>query len=336
MTTLHATPTPLVDTTICHFLNSAGKPYQYVAIRTDITARKTGEEKLGRYAQELAEKNKELETVVYVASHDLRSPLVKVQGFGKELAGTCERLKTKFAKLPDAFEEKGETLQLLSEEVTEALSFIQAGVAKMDKLLAGFLRFSRLGRAALVIGPLDMNAMMREITRAIAFQIEQSGAAVEISDLPPCLGDATHINQVFSNLLDNALKCLDPTREGQINVSGYLEKRAGHLHGSRQWNRHCFGASRQSLRDLPSPQPVGRPRRRLGSEPQPPGRFGNLRRSGQSRRGDVPVDEMQAGLAGDGHDHAWPQRRRVHQGRTRDDARTADPRAVDARRNALR
>jgi signal transduction histidine kinase len=158
-----------------------------------------------------------------VASHDLRSPLVNIQGFTKELKRDCDRIRELISVGESGPARERELKTILSRDMPEAMEFIHAGVVKIDILLTGFLRFSRLGRAALTIRRLDMNATLASIAQTVEFQIKQVGLTLQIEPLPDCQGDAIQINQVFSNLIDNAIKYRNPNRPGLIQVSGRVE-----------------------------------------------------------------------------------------------------------------
>jgi PAS domain S-box-containing protein len=206
-----------------------GQPVRITAIR-DITERKQAEAERERLLRELARKNKELEAVIYVSSHDLRSPLVNIQGFSHRLSDACNELQ-KHAAAPGETGRPAPALQPIIEgKMRPSLHYILASVVKMDSLLNGLLRLSRLGRDALEIHPLDMNQIAKSAAAALAFQTQQSGGTIEIQPLPPCLGDATQVAQVLSNLLDNALKYRHPERAPAITISG-------EQHGSRA--RYC-------------------------------------------------------------------------------------------------
>jgi signal transduction histidine kinase len=185
----------------------------------EIDERVKAERQRDQLLRELQAKNKELEGIIYVSSHDLRSPLVNIQGFSRKLAKSCASLVNTLSDVTVPAEKHQELQQLLKETMPRSVEYITGSVEKMDSLLSGLLRLSRLGRAAITIENLDMNLLMSKITNSLAFQIESAGARITVENLLPCAGDAVQINQVFSNLLDNALKYRSPDRTLEIQVS---------------------------------------------------------------------------------------------------------------------
>jgi len=211
------------STTKVPLRDSRGNVTGIIGISRDITARKRAEDDRERLMETLALKNEELESVLYVTSHDLRAPLVNIQGFGNELSRSCDLIHSSLMDKVKATDMSEEVRTVLNKDVPEALGFILSSATRMDSLLSGLLRLSRLGQAAVNIGPLDMNAMLADVTKSMEYQVKEAGATVDIESLPPCLGDASQINQVFSNIFDNALKYLDESRPGMIHIYAKVE-----------------------------------------------------------------------------------------------------------------
>ena len=178
--------------------------------------------------EELKQKNKELETLVYVASHDLRSPLVNIQGFSQRLGKALDEFKRTLQDATSLAEVRAHLLPLLQERMPAALGYIRASGAKMDAIINGLLRLSRAGRMVLRAEPLDMDQLLQSAAASMAFQFQSAEADLQVAELPSCLADPVQVAQVFSNLLDNAIKYRDPGRPLRVRVEGRLEGRMAH------------------------------------------------------------------------------------------------------------
>ena len=199
-------------------------PLQFAVVVMDITARKQAESEREQLLLELERKNRDLESMVYIASHDLRSPLVNVQGFGASLRKYVGQISQKLAQEKPLDELRAEISPILLERIPKALSFIESSSAKMDSLINGLLRLSRVGRAQIQPELLDMERLIQTILDTSAFQIEKVGAKITIQHpLLECRGDRQQISQVFSNLIDNAIKYRDNDRPLVISINSYAE-----------------------------------------------------------------------------------------------------------------
>lgn len=192
-------------------------------LQASIRHREETEYDLADLNRTLWEQNHELETIVSVASHDLRSPLVNIQGFNKELDHSRLQLHALLQNHKLAPEYKREVMTILEGDIPESLQYIQAGAKKMETLLQGLLRFSRLGRLTLKFEELNMNTMIAGIIMGMEYQLKEKGISLQIEDLPHCSGDATLVNQLFFNLIDNAQKYVSPARPGMIRITGMRE-----------------------------------------------------------------------------------------------------------------
>jgi len=185
-----------VQTTIVPFLDDMGKPYQYIAIRSDITERKRVEEeiiglnetletKVKDRTVQLQEANNELESFSYSVSHDLRAPLRAVGGYAKILGEDYS--------------------QSLDEEANRLLKVIQENAKKMGMLIDDLLSFSKLGRKEMKKTTIDMGILAREVLFELSGSHEIP-ANITIHPLQHIVADYSLIYQVAFNLLSNAIK----------------------------------------------------------------------------------------------------------------------------------
>jgi signal transduction histidine kinase len=170
----------------------------------------------------LVRANEEVQRFAYIVSHDLRSPLVNVMGYTAELEQAGKTIDLQMTRVeteaPGLVEQ--DALTAAREDIPEAVGFIRASTEKMDRLINAILKLSREGRRHLAPETLDVGAMAERIADSVRHQIEAAGTEFVVGDIVPFESDRLSMEQIIGNLIDNAVKYLDPERRGRIEVSG--------------------------------------------------------------------------------------------------------------------
>lgn len=171
----------------------------------EIKKRQDVEEKLREYGKELERSNGELEEFAYVSSHDLQEPLRKIQAFSDLLV-----------------EEYGDKLG----GGDMYLDRIRKSASRMSRLIEDLLTFSRVTTKQAVPDNIDLNETMENVIADLHDRIKKErGEVVVKGTLPTVCSDATHMHQLFQNLVGNALKFHDAERPPKVTVSAKTTKK---------------------------------------------------------------------------------------------------------------
>lgn len=191
-------------------------------LEKEIVQRERSEKAVRASEERYRQMVKELRDFSTAVSHDLRAPLINFKGFSKEIKAALDVTRPVIDTALTALSEKRkkEVTAAFYEDIPEALDFIDASVSKMERLINSILKLSRLGRRELKPETLDMNEIVQDTLKSLGHQIKACGIEVSVRDLPETRADKVSMEQVFSNLLSNAINYLDPGRTGEIEIAG--------------------------------------------------------------------------------------------------------------------
>ena len=192
-------------------LDDAGRVLRLVGTVQDITERKRSDEAIQALNQELrarmdevAAVNKELEGFSYSVSHDLRAPLRAIDGYSRMLIE--------------------DYAQNVDGEGRRYLDVISANTKRMGQLIDDLLEFSRLGRKALLMSPVDLQELVKLVCDEARAMAPDRSIEFRIGTLPPARGDASMLRVVMTNLVSNAVKYSKGRDPAVVEIDGRADE----------------------------------------------------------------------------------------------------------------
>ncbi|XZF14068.1 sensor histidine kinase [Chitinophagaceae bacterium MMS25-I14] len=175
-----------------------GNVIGFSKVTRDLTERKLAEETQQKYLEQLETRNREMEQLAYIASHDLQEPLRTINNF-------LDLFRIKYSHIVD---EKGKMF----------IDVIMQSTGRMKELIKGVLDYSILGINQ-DIKEIDCNHLLQDVLKDLSLSISSTGASINVDPLPVIHGYNIELRQLFQNLISNAIKFRKPDTAPVINIS---------------------------------------------------------------------------------------------------------------------
>jgi PAS domain S-box-containing protein len=180
------------------YRNNAGRAIRILGTELDITDRKRMEEALREKERELQRSNVDLQAYAYTVSHDLQEPLRTITNYVQLLEQRCGPNR--------------------NESCQQFIPVVVQGTERMRDLLDGLLEFSRVGQDERPMMAVDCKVVLQDVLESLSVKIEETQAKISIDVLPTVQAWGGRLNQLFQNLIENALKYRKPDVLPEINI----------------------------------------------------------------------------------------------------------------------
>jgi PAS domain S-box-containing protein len=170
-----------------------------IHIFTDVTSIKETQLQLERLVEDLKRSNASLEEFAYAASHDMKEPIRKIHFFSDRL--------------------KGELKNSLNDTQVRLFERMEEAARRMGLLIEDLLAYSRAARGGAAAEELDLNKKVQVVLNDLELEVQQKGAQVVVDPLPTIKGHRRQMQQLFQNLISNALKYSKPGQTPEIHIT---------------------------------------------------------------------------------------------------------------------
>jgi len=200
------------------------RPYRYQVSLLELSRIPAIKERIDALDIDKKSFEKEMRTFVSHVSHDLRTPLVSIKGFSMELKALLAELAEHVAECRVQTSSCKETFEERYEAAMEAVNYIESSSARVERLVNSLVGLYKASTAQLNDTVVNTHKMIGNILSSMQHQIDRKNCQVSLRPTPELRIDLSVAERIFGNILDNAVKYLDPSRPGELVIDYWLSE----------------------------------------------------------------------------------------------------------------